>query len=397
MMTDEWTVVSGRSKPHTRHGVKKEAAYARRNTLVCDGFYGGAFGGKKCDDEENSAGIRNERLKRDVLECLQALEDQLCTKSGFAHRLMMAMRLAVSSSLSSCDHHHVNSDRQDITTSDTTDDAHISQTKTCDQLHINEIIAYGIGNFSTDRFKSSMLQLACLLLLRRCAAANNLSTNDDNTSNESSFRDEQYRVPIHYYDPCILPIEKEILENEFHVNILDCNDMGKRRSESMQCRHEVSTIQYRLQHHSKCTVFYMPHCPMRLYSNVLWAHWSRFFPSISPVDDVDGIIHDPVIIFGNSLLAYEERTISSRERMDDTNAVFVAAPFATEIPISVVDNVGKRRSGRGCDTTLDSGVLRHLETAFSDCNVIYVQNVDHPPECPREWFMCIEDDGGELQ
>jgi hypothetical protein len=115
------------------------------------------------------------------------------------------------------------------------------------------------------------------------------------------------------------------------------------------------------------------------------------------VDDVDGIIHDPVIIFGNSLLAYEERTISSRERMDDTNAVFVAAPFATEIPISVVDNVGKRRSGRGCDTTLDSGVLRHLETAFSDCNVIYVQNVDHPPECPREWFMCIEDDGGELQ
>lgn len=390
MVADDWNVVPQRPG-RNRYSVKKEAESTGRNALGCNGFYGRVISGKDCeDDEENSAG-RTERIKRDVLECLHALEDQLCTRSGFARRLMMAMRLAVSSSLSSCAHQHIDSDRQDITTSDTTDD----EIKTYDQLHLNEIIAYGIGNFSTDRFKSSMLQLACLLLLRRCAAANNLSTNDDNTCNELSFRDEQSRVPIHYYDPCILPIEKEILENEFYVNILDCNDMGKLKSESMQCRHEVSSIQHRLQHHSKCTVFYMPHCPMRLYSNVLWAHWPRFFPSSPP-----GKIHDPVIIFGNSLLAYEERTISSCERMDDTNAVFVAAPFAREIPISVVDNAGKRCGGRGCDTTLDSGVLCHLETAFSDCNVIYKQNVDHPikwPECPREWFMCIEDDGGELQ
>jgi hypothetical protein len=377
MATDEWNVVPQRPG-RNRYSVKKEAANTGRNALGCNGFYGRVVSGKDCEDDEEKSAGRTERIKRDVLECLHALEDQLCTRSGFAHRLMMAMRLSVSSSLSSCSHQHIDSD----------------------QLHMNEIIAYGIGNFSTDRFKSSMLQLACLLLLRRCAAANNLSTNDGNTCNELSFRDEQDRVPIHYYEPCILPIEKEILENEFYVNILDCNDMGKLKSESMQCRYEVSSIQYRLQHHSKCTVFYMPHCPMRLYSNVLWAHWSRFFSSSPPVDDVDGEIHDPVIIFGNSLLAYEERTISSCERMDDTNAVFVAAPFATEIPISVVDNAGKRRGGRGCDTTLDSGVLCHLETAFSDCNVIYVQNVDHPiewPERPREWFMSIEDDGGELQ
>ena len=82
----------------------------------------------------------------------------------------------------------------------------------------------------------------------------------------------------------------------------------------------------------------MPHCPMRLYSNVLQAHWSRIFPpasferkgmltsianciglssndhdaSIHSADADDGDANDgPLIIFGNSFRDYEERAISS--------------------------------------------------------------------------------------
>ena len=145
--------------------------------------------------------------------------------------------------------------------------------------------------------------------------------------------------------------------------------------------------------------------------------------SISPAKAVEHN-KNPVIIFGNSLRAYEERTVSSsRERKDDTNGVFVAASFATEIPVSVVNTVGKMRD-RGCDMIMNEA-LRHSETAFSDCNVIYfhvgaMTERDDPnnddnnnnkndagerrtrtkawPERPREWFISADSDyGGELQ
>jgi hypothetical protein len=176
---------------------------------------------------------------------------------------------------------------------------------------------------------------------------------------------------------------------------------------------------------------------MRLYSNVLWAHWSRIFPpassesgsssndtnkSIHSVNADDGSANDgPVVIFGNSFRDYKERTISSRERIDGTNGVFIVAPFAREIPIDVVGNASKKRGGGGDVMTNDA--LRHLEMAFNDCSVIYFpvaearrvdvedddDNYDDDdndgrtrrrgwPDRPKEWFASTNpDECGELK
>ena len=386
----------------------------------------------------DKGGGRSEEVKRDVLECLQDLMGQLRVGNGFAHRLILSMNEAIASSSSS-------------SSSSSASNSH--------GLHLKDIVAYGIGNFSTERFRSPMLQLACLLLLRRCAARDssmNYDRSDDrndaeNLCMEESFQDDQNRVPIHYYDPCILPVEKELLELAFHVHVLGDNDMGKRtmgmKSVQCHCQHSnavdvsssqsLSSTTMSPRFHFNCTLFYMPHCPMRLYSNVLWAHWSRIFPPVSVEmkgntpsdaefigfpdesirgdDDNDETKDGPVIIFGNSFREYEDRAmLSSRERIDDTNAIFIVAPFAKEIPIDVVGNAGKRR---GVDVdAMANGALRHSEMAFNDCSLIYfsvaTMRRDHAsdngddrgtrrkgwPDRPKEWFVsATPDDGGELR
>ena len=365
-MSDEWTFVprrnGGSRRNHQR--IAKGAASCMVHR-VSGGSDGGLYGRAAASSNGGSTstphsigvsnrdkgGGRSEEVKRDVLECLNDLMGQLRAGNGFAHRLILSMNEAISSSSSASKSH---------------------------RLQLRDIVAYGVGNFSTERFRSPMLQLACLLLLRRCAARES-STNDDRSDDGNdagylcmggleSFQDDQKRIPIHYYDPCILPVEKELLELAFHVHVLEDNDMGKRTMgrESVQCHARPSnavdvssspsssSTSVSSRFHSDCTLFYMPHCPMRLYSTVLWAHWSRIFPpasvemkgiaasdaefigssdeSICLGDDDDGNANDgPVIIFGNSFREYEDRAmLSSRERIDDTNAIFAVAPFAWE-------------------------------------------------------------------
>ncbi|KAL3775011.1 hypothetical protein ACHAW5_003749 [Stephanodiscus triporus] len=399
-MAEEWTLVRGKSssKPRNRRHIANGAA--RTGNRVGGGSDGGLYGsrastsvgGSRCDEEDWS-----ERIKRDTFECLRALEGQLRAGNGFAHRLITSLNEAVSSSSTS---------RRDVhrATGDADTDAANAHAESRG-LRLSDIVAYGIGNFSTERFRSPMLQLACLLLLRRCAASDS-SMYDDRSDGRSdaeyrrdgleSFQDDQKRVPVHYYDPCILPIERELLDIAFHVHVLEYNDMGKR-------------------------------------TNVLWAHWYRIFTPASSesgsssndtnnsthsVNADDGSANDgSMVIFGNSFRDYEERTIPSRERTDGTNGVFIVAPFAREIPIDVVGNASKKRGGGGDVMTNDT--LRHLEMAFNDCSVIYFPvakarrgDVEDDggddddeqtrrrgwPDRPREWFVSTNpDECGELK
>jgi len=370
-MADEWTFVSHKKTfKHGRHGRKGKGPTA----TACSGLYRSSVDGattRKQQVGENDDGIN--RIKNDILAILHALENQLRSGNGFAFRLITSMAVAAScTDVQDGDVHHVTKKADDA-----------NQPTTDSHLHLREIVAYGIGNFAKERFQAPMLQLACLLLLRRCAAGSiNQSTkanqagqsdNDDEANNGHdslrSFEFEQSRVPIFYYEPNILPVEKAMLETTFHVQVLESNAMGKRTVESMRQQHQLTVAMDEstmgevptdttatTQLKSKCahTLFYMPHCPMRLYCNVLWAHWDHIFP-------IDKTRDEPILIFGNSFLTYEERVISSEKRADPTNGVFSIVPFSKEVSVG---KAGSRNSGIVVDE------LRHLAVAFNDCNVI---------------------------
>jgi len=262
-----------------------------------------------------------------------------------------------------------------------------------------------------------MLQLACLLLLRR-SAANAAAGNSLNQSTTDDFESEQKSVPIYYYEPFILPVEKKMLEETFHVHVLESNDMGKRTVESMRQQHQFivplskPTTQTALNsnfNHAH-TLFYMPHCPMRLYCNVLHAHWHHIFPTINDGNKTP-MKEEPLVVLGNSFCAYEERTISSEKRADPTNGVFSIVPFAREVSVGVSNAGGGRRNGGyGGDIVVDE--LRHLGVAFNDCSVISFPLSGEEDDCvgrdekkekekwpdrPEEWFASEDaEKNGEL-
>ena len=63
---------------------------------------------------------------------------------------------------------------------------------------------------------------------------------NDGHNSSSSFELEQSRVPIFYYEPNILPVEKAMLETVFHVQVLESNAMGKRTVESMRQQQQLT-------------------------------------------------------------------------------------------------------------------------------------------------------------
>eukprot|EP00557_Chaetoceros_sp_GSL56_P006666 CAMPEP_0176491160 /NCGR_PEP_ID=MMETSP0200_2-20121128/8278_1 /TAXON_ID=947934 /ORGANISM="Chaetoceros sp., Strain GSL56" /LENGTH=370 /DNA_ID=CAMNT_0017888559 /DNA_START=43 /DNA_END=1152 /DNA_ORIENTATION=+ len=229
-----------------------------------------------------------------------------------------------------------------------------------------EIICYGIGNFSharSNKYNAPLIQLVCVLILREnfataqrnrrrtdhgaaeenysyldgmisssssCAFdVNHDDTKQPNVKELSSNHQQQELVPIYYYEPLINPLEGKVLRY-FNINVMDVNEQGKHciQKENTDNHHEEKETDF-------CTLFYMPHCPMRLYSNVLWANWRE-----------DLILNGRIIIFGNSFNAYDDRIISSHEKHDNTNAIFPLLPFLSEVPVLITpktkNNNGKK-------------------------------------------------------
>lgn len=124
--------------------------------------------------------------------------------------------------------------------------------------HIHQairIVAYGVGNFS--RSMQARYQLCFLKLL-------------------AGKLEEFTVVSTELFDPFLDNLERNAA-SKFGLNVLSENEEGKRVAEEL-------------------TVFYMPHCPITLYNNLLWANWS--------VDKLKMIV-----IIGNSFANYEENTI----------------------------------------------------------------------------------------
>ena len=410
-MADEWTFVTHQNKNSRRRRNQRNGK--KGPTPPCggsSGLYKATFGNNgpassieqhpvirsRHDDDgptttqaNNVNDHRVQQLKRDILDCLHALEDQVHSGYGFAHRLITSLATATSFT----DEHHDAAGTTTTTTQTSINTQREVKISTVDNnnnaqqlLNLREIVAYGIGNFATDRFQAPMLQLACLLLIRRCASINS----QQSTTESDTFEYEQHQVPIYYYEPIMSPAEKNLLTNVFHVNVLDSNEMGKRSVESMRpsvatCDGMQSQSSSNIPNSSATTLFYMPHCPMQLYSNVLWTHWDHilFTPAATK--------KSPLVIFGNSFQTYDERTISSEKRLDPMNGVFRIIPFAKEDPVS------------GTPATRDEIIaneLRHLEKAFNDCTVISFPVSKEKckwPDRPMEWIASDKlETNGEL-
>jgi hypothetical protein len=222
-----------------------------------------------------------------------------------------------------------------------------------------EIICYGVGNFLPPSVAvdgsyalphyplAPMLQLALALVIRQQLA--NHRSNEDLGSEEASknndgdgncdkdehfYSKQQGLVRMLFFEPLMTELERTILEDGLCVDIIESNERGKRRANGNGNR----------------TLFYMPHCPMRLYSNVLWANWG------------DSLWNGRVVIFGNNFHGYDDRILSAEERTDPTNAVLKIIPHLNTEPINGL--MSKPSSG------VESDLLVKMENAFNDCIVM---------------------------
>ena len=169
-----------------------------------------------------------------------------------------------------------------------------------------DIVVFGIGNFGKKAFSASMLQLACALLLQR-----DLMTKDG-------------IVPqLFYFEPMMSSSEKEVLLKFQSVKILQ-NSKGK---------HKVR----------KETLFFAPHCPMRLYSNIIWINWGSD-------------LVEKIILFGNSFEAYDSRLLDRKDKDDITNCIFRTLEYTREHKVVFGD--------------INEDELFNLSRAFNDCSII---------------------------
>jgi hypothetical protein len=119
---------------------------------------------------------------------------------------------------------------------------------------VEEIVCYGVGHFSVSR--ASALQAALAVLLRRHL---------------------RIRGAMHLYDPVLSDNEKAAAA-ALGFSMLPVNEVGL-RAVSMH------------------TLFFMPHCGRRLYSNVLRANWGA-----------QGLGN--LLIVGNSFQSYRLRMLT---------------------------------------------------------------------------------------
>ena len=134
---------------------------------------------------------------------------------------------------------------------------------------LRSIVCYGIGNFGIKRPSGPMWQLALALLIHDYVRTETFTKTSD--SEDDAISHQSKSVEIYYFEPLMTAEESKVLERR-GVHVIDENERG-RRTVDTHCS----------------TLFFMPHCPMTLYSNLFHTNWDSL---------------QQVIIFGNSLNNY---------------------------------------------------------------------------------------------
>ena len=181
--------------------------------------------------------------------------------------------------------------------------------QSCNKEMLQEIICYGLGNFSDSHI--ARYQLAFLLLL----------VEDLNVS----------ILKCWIYDPKFTDEEKQILKT-LGFNIIQDNETAKRK---FSCK----------------TLFYMPHCGKALYNNLLWANW--------------GTALNNAVILGNSFSRMVEYT---PKRILDKTAHYVLNihPYVTELELPATDMFEDIFNDTAIHTFLDLE-NKVPEKLWSDC------------------------------
>ena len=192
------------------------------------------------------------------------------------------------------------------------------------------IVCYGLGNFGLKQSEpsASMWQLACILQLWE------------------SWKKEGKDIPMHYFEPFSLPEEVAFLENR-SIDVIKENEKGRRLVREP-------------------TFFFMPHCPLGLYSNLLYTNRKCL---------------ENVLILGNSLTSYANRL----EQNCSTRLLRHVQPFWHEIPVETPCNEISSLPG-------------HFERGFNDSAVVYFtggNDLDLPVALSEE-LIRMQDDAGEV-
>lgn len=205
---------------------------------------------------------------------------------------------------------------------------------------ISTIICYGVGNFGVNRTSAPMWQLSCAIALR------SFLTHAQSFSSREEEGEEAKRIEMLYFDPCMTQNEAIILERN-SIHVIPNNERGKRHVGIMDS-----------------TLFYMPHCPMSLYTNVLHTNWDNL---------------ERVVIFGNSPSAYANRL----EVNSNVKFLQLLEPHWEEESVSMTKE----------DIVTMTG---YFEQAFNDSSITLVPKKREGTKWPeRPPKIDNDDDGGE--
>ena len=151
---------------------------------------------------------------------------------------------------------------------------------------VNAMVILGLGNFSVQG-SAAHVQLSLVLQLLK------------HMNNGEKGADEG-KVQVVAYDPVFTAAEASFLGSQ-GITVLERDFNGK---------HKVRG--------NDKTLFFMPHCPHRLYSHVLWANW--------------GFNLSKAVVIGNTFSSYELRGADRKEH-GNVNVVNTLTPFFVERPI----------------------------------------------------------------
>ena len=193
--------------------------------------------------------------------------------------------------------------------------------------YFHELTILGIGNFSSHHNHSAMLQM-CFAYLLQTEMLIGIGMEITGTETETEIKEKDDNIKEGYvriFDPVFSELEKRA-----------CELLGMTLVPNLSGHHPIGADSDR-------ALFFMPHCPYALYSNLVWENWDCL---------------GKLVIIGNSFEGYCTRKIETMEGKGD--CIRLTAPLILETNI-LLPGSNKRSSNASAYNELDC-----IDTSFND-------------------------------